>query len=119
MKLRLSSLINNTRYKVRYKNLVEEEDQTQPLVEVVRADEVRPVPPSVIVNRASRIFNHLERVDAFDNDGWWVGTFSGKQGLKYWVYFETTGDELAYGASRLRNHIEWYDDHWVSFKQRF
>ncbi|KAE8717313.1 Detected protein of confused Function [Hibiscus syriacus] len=83
----MSSFNNNTRYEVRYKNLVEEEDQTQPLIEVVRDDEVRPMPPPLIVNRASRVFNYLERVDAFDNDGWWAGTITGRQGLKYWVLF--------------------------------
>ncbi|KAK8512284.1 hypothetical protein V6N12_032007 [Hibiscus sabdariffa] len=113
----VSSLNNNTRYQVRYKNLVEEDDQTQPLVEIVSADEVRPMPPSVIVNRSGGVFNYLEKVDAFDNDGWWAGRVTGKQGLKYYVYFETTGDELAYDASRLRNHIEWRDHHWVSFKK--
>ncbi|KAL4283594.1 hypothetical protein GQ457_16G022760 [Hibiscus cannabinus] len=115
----LSSLNNNTRYKVRYKNLVEEDDQTQPLVEIVSSDEVRPMPPSVIVNRSGGVFSYLEKVDAFDNDGWWAGRVTGKHGLKYYVYFETTGDELAYDASRLRNHIEWRDHHWVSFKKRF
>ncbi|KAL4297500.1 hypothetical protein GQ457_12G009640 [Hibiscus cannabinus] len=112
----VSPMANNTRYKVQYKNLVEEEDQTRPLVEVVSADELRPVPPPV---RASGVFNYLEKVDAFDNDGWWVGTITGKQELKYWVFFETTGDEIAYDVCRLRNHLEWRNDHWVSFKKRF
>ncbi|KAK8648576.1 hypothetical protein V6N13_129325 [Hibiscus sabdariffa] len=38
-------LHGNTPYKVRYRNLVEEEDQTRPLVEIISADEVRPMPP--------------------------------------------------------------------------
>ncbi|KAK8524899.1 hypothetical protein V6N13_015896 [Hibiscus sabdariffa] len=37
----VSPLHSNTLYKVQYKNLVEEEDQTRPLVEIVSADEVR------------------------------------------------------------------------------
>ncbi|KAL4332953.1 hypothetical protein GQ457_07G022380 [Hibiscus cannabinus] len=48
---------------------------------VSAGNEVRPMPPLITVKEATRIFNHLERVDAFDNDGWWVGTITGKQGL--------------------------------------
>ncbi|XWS67050.1 hypothetical protein CRYUN_Cryun05aG0253200 [Craigia yunnanensis] len=114
----ISPLNDNTLYKVQYKNLVEENDQTRPLVEIVSADEVRPVPPRT-VGEATQIFNHLERVDAFDNDGWWVGNITGKQGLKYWVYFDTTGDEIAYPLSQLRNHLEWRNGNWVSSKKKF
>ncbi|XVE96864.1 hypothetical protein REPUB_Repub02eG0260100 [Reevesia pubescens] len=114
----VSPLNNNTLYKVIYKNLVEEEDQTRPLVEIVSADEVRPLPPRT-VGEATQIFYYLERVDAFDNDGWWVGNISGKQGSKYWVYFDTTGDEIAYPVSQLRNHVEWCKGKWVSSKPRF
>ncbi|XP_052880026.1 protein AGENET DOMAIN (AGD)-CONTAINING P1-like [Gossypium arboreum] len=62
----LSPLNDNTLYRVQYKNLVEEEDQTRPLVEIVSADEV---------------FHYLDSVDAFDNDGWWVGKITGRQDL--------------------------------------
>ncbi|KAL4274042.1 hypothetical protein GQ457_13G002240 [Hibiscus cannabinus] len=109
----VSSLHGNTLYKVRYRNLVEEEDQTRPLVEIVSADEVRPMPPPP-TTEATRTFCYLERVDAFDNDGWWVGTITGKQGLKYWVYFETSKDEIAYPVSQLRNHLEWRNGKWLS-----
>ncbi|XP_022743963.1 DUF724 domain-containing protein 6 [Durio zibethinus] len=111
----ISQLNGNTRYKVQYKNLVEEEDQTRPLVEIVSADEVRPMPPRT-VGEATRIFYYLDKVDAFDNDGWWVGNISGKQGSKYWVYFDTTQDEIAYPVSQLRNHLEWSNGKWVSSK---
>ncbi|XP_040942092.1 protein AGENET DOMAIN (AGD)-CONTAINING P1-like [Gossypium arboreum] len=56
-----------------YKNIVEEEDQTSPLVEIVSTDEVRPMPPPATITRATQVFHYLDRVDAFDNDGWWVG----------------------------------------------
>ncbi|XVE76355.1 hypothetical protein DITRI_Ditri12bG0165500 [Diplodiscus trichospermus] len=100
----ISQLNNNTLYKVRYKNLVEEEDQTMPLVQIVSADEVRPLPPRIVREEANRVFSYLY---ALDNDGWWVGNITGKQGSKYWVYFDTSGDEIAYPVSQLRNHMEW------------
>ncbi|KAK5770170.1 hypothetical protein PVK06_046320 [Gossypium arboreum] len=100
----LSPLNDNTLYRVQYKNLVEEEDQTRPLVEIVSADEV---------------FHYLDSVDAFDNDGWWVGKITGRQGSKYWVYFETTRDEIAYPVSRLRHHLEWRDGHWILANDTF
>ena len=52
-------LNDNTLYKVQYKNLVEEEDQTRPLVEIVSADEVQPVPPRT-VGEATRFSNIMK-----------------------------------------------------------
>ncbi|GMI78004.1 hypothetical protein like AT1G06340 [Hibiscus trionum] len=104
---------------VQYKNLVEEQDQTRPLVEIVSADEIRPLPPLTTPRDTTRTFQYLERVDAFDNDGWRVGTITGKQELKYWVYFETTKDEIAYPVSQLRNHLEWRNGKWVSCTKSF
>ena len=37
----------NQSYAVRYKNLVSEDDESQPLIEIVSADEVRPMPHTV------------------------------------------------------------------------
>ncbi|TYG84953.1 hypothetical protein ES288_A13G013700v1 [Gossypium darwinii] len=115
----LSPLNDNTVYRVQYKNLVEEEDQTRPLVEIVSADEVRPVPPPVTFTKATQVFHYLDSVDAFDNDGWWVGKITGRLGSKYWVYFETTRDEIAYPVSRLRHHLEWRDGHWILANDTF
>ncbi|KAG4109884.1 hypothetical protein ERO13_D13G014750v2 [Gossypium hirsutum] len=69
----ISQLNNNTLYRMKYKNIIEEEDQTWPLVEIVSTDEVRPMPPPATITRATQVFHYLERMDAFDNDGWWVG----------------------------------------------
>ncbi|KAG6763126.1 hypothetical protein D5086_018786 [Populus alba] len=40
------------------------------LVETVSADEVRPVPPRIKFGSG---FSAFDKVDAFDNDGWWAG----------------------------------------------
>lgn len=97
---------------VKYKDLLEGNNQTQLLVETVRCNEVRPVPPQI----ESTGFRYLDQVDAFDNDGWWVGKISGRKGSDYFVYFETTGDEIAYPLSRLRSHLDWVKGKWVSPK---
>lgn len=103
-------------YVVQYKNLLEDNNESEPLVETVRAGEVRPVPPQILASE----FGLRDVVDAFDNDGWWVGTISGKNGSDdYFVFFETTGDEIAYPVSRLRVHLDWVKAKWVSPKQRW
>ena len=52
----------NKSYAVQYKNFVTE-DKSQPLIEIVSADEVRPLPPKV----SATGFASLDVVDAFDN----------------------------------------------------
>ncbi|KAI8006259.1 Protein AGENET DOMAIN (AGD)-CONTAINING P1 [Camellia lanceoleosa] len=95
-------------YMVQYKTLLKE-DEAGPLREIVAADEVRPVPPEIPATG----FGLYERVDAFDNDGWWVGKITGRLGPKYYVYFEKTGDEIAYPLAQLRIHQDWLNDKWV------
>ncbi|KAL4629000.1 hypothetical protein ACB092_05G277200 [Castanea dentata] len=91
--------IGNHSYAVRYENLVSEEDQSQPLIEIVAADELRPMPPKV----SATGFSLYGAVDAYDNDGWLVGTISGKRGSDYYyVFLNTYGVEILYPLSRLR-----------------
>ena len=88
-----------TLYKVQYKNLLDEDDECQPLFEIVTAEEVQPVPPRTAGEAAAtdhRLFSDREKVDAFYNGGWWIRNKTVKQGLKYLIYFDTTGDEIAY-----------------------
>ncbi|PQP96493.1 uncharacterized protein Pyn_08295 [Prunus yedoensis var. nudiflora] len=63
------------KYKVKYKNLVEEDDMSTALEEIAAVDEVRPVCPKVWPD-----FFPGERVDAFANDGWWAGIITRKSG---------------------------------------
>ncbi|KAH8497918.1 hypothetical protein Peur_073183 [Populus x canadensis] len=100
-------------FAVQYTNLVEEEDMSKLLIETVSADEVRPVPPRIKFGSG---FSAFDKVDAFDNDGWWAGKVTGQRGPMYFVYFETTGDEIAYHVSRLRIHLDWANGKWVSSK---
>ncbi|PON38321.1 hypothetical protein PanWU01x14_313490 [Parasponia andersonii] len=56
---------------VTYENLVEENNHTKLLVDTVRHNEVRPVPPPPQINAAyGSGFSYLDRVDALDDDGW-------------------------------------------------
>ncbi|KAK3008057.1 hypothetical protein RJ639_013194 [Escallonia herrerae] len=108
----MSELMNEG-YVVQYMRLLKE-DMSSPLREIVAADEVRPFPPKILATE----FRLGDKVDAFANDGWWVGKITGKNGAKYFVYFETTGDEIAYPVSHLRVHQEYVDGKWVSSKNR-
>nr|GMD23953.1 DUF724 domain-containing protein 3 [Ipomoea batatas] len=76
-------------YVVQYKNLVTD-DFSAPLTENVPRAEIRPQPQQV----QSTFFDLYQEVDAFDNDGWWVGQITGKIGNRYYVYFENTGEEI-------------------------
>ncbi|XP_038711192.1 protein AGENET DOMAIN (AGD)-CONTAINING P1 [Tripterygium wilfordii] len=102
-------------YSVQYRNLVTEEDSSIQLIEKVSAGEVRPKPPRAPM--PTKLCLH-DVVDAFDNDGWWVGRITGKKGTDYYVFFDSTGDEIAYPIHRLRFHLAWVDGKWVSCKNR-
>ncbi|KAM5563706.1 protein AGENET DOMAIN (AGD)-CONTAINING P1-like [Rosa sericea] len=102
-----------TNYVVEYKDLVEEHDESTLLRETVMANQVRPLPPRIAASR----FSDNNKVDAFDRDGWWVGKISGREGSdKYYVFFETTGEEIAYPISQLRFHLDWRNGKWISHK---
>ena len=110
--------LDNNSYEVRYKRLVEE-DGTTPLKEVVQGDEIRLRPPIKLSKMAVDSLAMYEEVDAFDNDGWWVGNITGKQGLSYYyVYFDFPYCvEEIYHVSNLRIHQEWVDGKWVTSKK--
>ncbi|KAI9086733.1 hypothetical protein K1719_031327 [Acacia pycnantha] len=68
------------------------------------AKELRPLPPVISVRR----FSVNQKVDAFDNDGWWLGVITGKDGPdRYFVYFASTDQEIAYPVSQIRVHQDW------------
>ncbi|KAH7521393.1 hypothetical protein FEM48_Zijuj07G0028300 [Ziziphus jujuba var. spinosa] len=108
----VAHLENMNMYIVQYKELLKN-DESGPLIERVLKNEVRPVPPEMVGTG----FSYLDKVDAYDNDGWWVGKITGKEGSNYNVYFETTGEEIAYPVSCLRFHLDWRSGKWVSTKK--
>ncbi|XP_019158831.1 PREDICTED: DUF724 domain-containing protein 2-like [Ipomoea nil] len=70
-------------YIVQYETLVKN-DLSGPLREVVSAAEVRPVPLDVRMIRdyGGGEFRRGDKVDAYDNDGWWAGEIIGKVGTR-------------------------------------
>ncbi|KAK6795826.1 hypothetical protein RDI58_009281 [Solanum bulbocastanum] len=95
---------------VRYKNLV----KSDLLVEIVKASEIRPVPPKherILVPEDIRMY---DIIDVFDNDGWWIGFICGRHEENYKVYFPTTGENVAYSPHLLRFHQEWNKGNWIS-----
>lgn len=104
------SYLNNARYVVRYKTLVDD-DEAKPLTETVNLRELRPSPPLV---RSTSEFSLHQKVDAFHNDGWWVGEITGKSGSQYTVYFATSNEEIVYPSSQIRVHQDWVNGEWIS-----
>ncbi|KAF8409043.1 hypothetical protein HHK36_005115 [Tetracentron sinense] len=105
--------VGKDRFLVEYCTLLTD-DEKNLLREIVDAAEVRPAPPEILVSD----FSVLDIVDAYDNDGWWVGRITGRVPAKYFVYFDSTGDEIAYPSSQLRVHQDWENGKWVSSKKR-
>ncbi|KAK4369006.1 hypothetical protein RND71_012798 [Anisodus tanguticus] len=100
-------------YIIQYKTLLKD-NLSGPLKGLVTLSELRPVPPQISANG----FILFDQVDAFDNDGWWVGIITGKIGAKYLVYFDTFGVECVYDESELRVHQDWIDGKWISSKDQ-
>ncbi|KAM2625795.1 hypothetical protein TB1_032609 [Malus domestica] len=64
------------------------------LKETVMVSKVRPRPPSTHQTVAKQKFTFGEVVDAYDNDGWWVGIVTGKRGCYYTLFSESTWDHI-------------------------
>ncbi|KAK1352864.1 DUF724 domain-containing protein 3 [Heracleum sosnowskyi] len=111
-KAKVIKKLANKKYIVQYFNLVEEEDSKVPLREVVEEEELRPVPPKVPVTGG---FSSGEIVDAFDNDGWWVGVVShAKCPDIYEVRFESY-KKAKFATSELRVHQDWVNSkYWLT-----
>lgn len=108
--------VSKDKFLVELLTLVSEEDENEKLREVVDATEVRPCPPQITVAE----FDVMEKVDAYDRDGWWVGRVTGKEcgEDKYFVHFDSTGDEFVCPGHLLRVHQEWEDGSWVPSNAR-
>ncbi|XP_051127915.1 protein AGENET DOMAIN (AGD)-CONTAINING P1 [Andrographis paniculata] len=97
-------------YLVEYQTL-KTEDESKQLQEKAFASHIRPCPPKILhIDR----FKMLENVDAWYNDGWWVGLVSKVvDGLKYAVYFWTTNEEIMFEHFSLRPHQQWIGGKWI------
>ncbi|KAK4255597.1 hypothetical protein QN277_008577 [Acacia crassicarpa] len=108
------SQLDNGFYVVKYETLLDDYNESQFLTETVYPKELRPLPPVISVRR----FSVNQKVDAFDNDGWWLGVITGKDGPgRYLVYFASTDQEIAYPVSQIRVHQDWINGKWVRPKK--
>ncbi|KAE8656370.1 RNA binding-like protein [Hibiscus syriacus] len=85
----LSAAVGRSRYLVRYETRLIP-DGTRFLTEVVDADEVRPLSPD------SSYFDFMvsQRVDAFMDKAWRVGTVTRKVDPNYYVKLDCNGNEV-------------------------
>lgn len=102
--------VGNDKFSVEYQTL-KTDDESEFLREDIDASCIRPFPPGI--PQTDR-FKQLEQVDAWYNDGWWVGHISRVlDGFLYMVYFGTTNEEILFEHSKLRSHQEWVDGKWA------
>uniref|UniRef100_A0A1J3GX38 Agenet domain-containing protein n=1 Tax=Noccaea caerulescens TaxID=107243 RepID=A0A1J3GX38_NOCCA len=88
------------------------EDAKEPLREEVKVIQIRPQPVERIMVNS---FEKLDKVDAFYNDGWWVGVIVKILAKSnYLVNFEKTGEVLKFNHFQLRLHQEWIDGKWIT-----
>ncbi|XP_047951887.1 protein AGENET DOMAIN (AGD)-CONTAINING P1-like [Salvia hispanica] len=88
------------------------DDESALLREEALASYIRPCAPEIM-----RIdcYMLLEEVDAWYNDGWWVGLVSKVlDDRRYGVYFWTTNEEIFFNHSDLRSHQDWIGGKWTA-----
>ncbi|KAL8482839.1 hypothetical protein ACS0TY_025760 [Phlomoides rotata] len=101
---------------VEFHNLVTEENGTEKLREYIDVSFVRPTPPALQEDdEAARAFQPDDVVDAFWNDGWWMGEVSRvvEGGKRVVVTFQNPPDVREFRVSDVRAHWDWVDGIWV------
>ncbi|XP_042469486.1 DUF724 domain-containing protein 10-like isoform X2 [Zingiber officinale] len=103
------------RVQIVYSTIVDNDDPSLPLREIVLVSQLRPRPPPPPPSRCQHGLHDL--VEAFHQDGWWAGVISAilQTTGRYIVAFPTSREELEFDASDIRSHLEWTDRHWVPF----
>ncbi|KAG2305478.1 hypothetical protein Bca4012_061766 [Brassica carinata] len=93
---------------IEYKDL-REENGVEPLKEEADFLHVRPPPPS----DEDIDFAVGDKIDAFYNDGWWVGDVieSMKDG-SVGIFFRQTNEKMRFGRQGLRLHKDWVNGTW-------
>jgi hypothetical protein len=87
------------------------DDETTPLTEVIAEEHIRPPPPDIPVTNG---FKLLDEVDAFTNDGWWVGMISEViSDERCMVYFKAYNEQNEIGREQLRLHCDWLGGRWM------
>lgn len=99
--------IGRNRYLVRYDTRFNE-DGYRKLVEAVDSDEIRPLPPKTAYTK----FVVSDRVEAYVNLAWRVGTVTRKVDPNYYVKLDCNGREEHCAFYKVRLHLEWRNGRW-------
>ncbi|KAL5774279.1 hypothetical protein ACOSP7_011836 [Xanthoceras sorbifolium] len=105
--------IGRTRYLVRYESRFSE-DRTRLLTEAVDESDIRPCPPSVPYTG----FQVPDRVDAYVDEAWRVGSIARKVDPNYYVKLDSTGNEEHCPSHKIRLHLELEDGRWIYYRPR-
>ncbi|CAN8305786.1 unnamed protein product [Cochlearia groenlandica] len=96
------------KYVVEYRDL-REENGVETLKEEASFLHIRPLPPS----EEDIDFVVGDKIDAFHNDGWWVGfVVESMQDGRVGVYFKHSREKMRFGRQGLRLHKEWINGTW-------
>ncbi|XP_007025383.2 PREDICTED: DUF724 domain-containing protein 2 [Theobroma cacao] len=105
-KAKYLAAMGSNKYLVRYDTRLTE-DGYSPIVEAVDADEIRPLPPKSAHNIVVS-----DKVDAYVNLAWRVGTVIRKVDSNYHVKLDCDGKEAHCAFYNVRLHHEWRDGSW-------
>ncbi|WOK98906.1 hypothetical protein Cni_G07618 [Canna indica] len=100
-------------FEVVYASIVDDQDPSKPLHEFVKRSNVRPrpPPPQLDPDGGGGAFGLHDLVEAFHNDGWWVGVISavlhGPATGRYLISFPTSREEEVFEASQIRPQLKW------------
>ncbi|KAM0906329.1 hypothetical protein ACQ4PT_016836 [Festuca glaucescens] len=101
-------LVSSGSYTVAYTTLVD--DDGGPLEETAAAADVRPRPPPSVLGG----FAVHDTVEAFHDEGWWVGVVSAVPGPRvYEVTFPTSRETIEFEETALRPHRVFQAGQWV------
>ncbi|KAI5022569.1 hypothetical protein ZWY2020_059299 [Hordeum vulgare] len=87
------------------------DSETTPLKETIGEEHIRPSPPAIPVTNGFKV---LDEIDAYTNDGWWVGVISEVlSDQKYKVYFKAYKEQNEFELEQLRRHCDWVGGRWM------
>lgn len=90
---------------------LKDDDEITPLKETIGEEHIRPSPPAIPVTNGFKV---LDEIDAYTNDGWWVGVVSEVLGdQKYKVYFKAYKEQNDFEVEQLRRHCDWVGGRWM------
>lgn len=103
--------LGSDEFLVEYQTL-KTDDESALLHEKALASYIRPCPPEIVRIGCYKV---LEEVEAWYNEGWWLGLVSKVlDDRNYGVYFWTTNEEIYFNHSDLRAHQDWIGGKWTA-----